>query len=102
LVTTGRFSGYGQKSLGKTSFRQLRFTEVELIKCGLYANICLVGPAIQPGYLKKEKHRIASTIDELEAFAEIRPLTAQEIELKSQSNAEIEKLLREEDLKWYY
>jgi hypothetical protein len=31
----------------------------------------------------------------------VRPLSAQEIELKSQSNAQIASLLREEELKWY-
>jgi hypothetical protein len=51
--------------------------------------------------IKKEKLRLASIIDGLEAFAEVRPLSVQEIELKSQSNAEIAKLLRVEELKWY-
>ena len=53
------------------------------------------------GILKKEKQRLSSIIDDLEAIAEVRPLSAQEIEQKSQSNAEIAKLLREEELKWY-
>src|SRR3954469_12772435 len=53
------------------------------------------------GILKNEKLRLTSIIDDLEATAEVRPLTAQEIELKSQSNAEIARLLREEELKWY-
>jgi hypothetical protein len=53
------------------------------------------------GILKKEKQRLSSTIDSLEALAEVRPLSAQEIELKSQSNAQIASLLREEELKWY-
>ena len=53
------------------------------------------------GLLKKEKVRLSSIIDALEALAEIRLLSAQEIELKSQSNAQIAKLLREEELKWY-
>jgi hypothetical protein len=53
------------------------------------------------GILKKEKLRLSSTIDSLEALAEVRPLSAQEIELKSQSNAQIASLLREEELKWY-
>jgi hypothetical protein len=48
------------------------------------------------GLIKKEKHRLASIIDELEAFAEFRHLTAREIELKSQLNADIATLLREE------
>jgi hypothetical protein len=51
--------------------------------------------------LKKEKTRLSSIIDDLEVLAEIRPLSPHEIELKSQSNAEIAALLREEDLKWY-
>jgi hypothetical protein len=35
------------------------------------------------------------------ALAEVRPLSTQEIELKSQSNAQVANLLREEELKWY-
>ena len=53
------------------------------------------------GLLKKEKERLSSIIDALEALAEVRLLSEQEIELKSQSNAQISKLLREEELKWY-
>ena len=53
------------------------------------------------GQQKKEKLCLSSIIDELEAFAEVRPLSTQEIELKNQSNAEIAGLLREEELKWY-
>ena len=53
------------------------------------------------GILKKEKLRLSSIIDDLEALAEIRPLTTQEIQLKSQSNEQIARLLREEELKWY-
>jgi hypothetical protein len=34
-------------------------------------------------------------------LAEVRPLSLHEIELKSQSNAQIANLLRGEDLKWY-
>ena len=44
---------------------------------------------------------MSSIIDKLEAFAEVRLLSTQEIELKNQSNAEIAGLLREEELKWY-
>jgi hypothetical protein len=51
--------------------------------------------------LKKKKSRLSSIIDDLEALAELRPLSPQEIELKSQSNAQIAGLLREEELKWY-
>jgi hypothetical protein len=40
-------------------------------------------------------------IDNLKATAEVRSLLPQEIELKSESNAQIAKLLREEELKWY-
>jgi hypothetical protein len=43
--------------------------------------------------LKKEKLRLSSIIDDLEALAEVRPLSAQEIELKIQSNAHIARLL---------
>ena len=53
------------------------------------------------GLLKKEKVRLFATIDALEALAEFRLLSTQEIELKSPSNAQIAKLLREEELKWY-
>jgi hypothetical protein len=53
------------------------------------------------GILKKEKIRLSSIIDDLEALAEIRPISSQEIELKIQSNAQIASLLREEELKWY-
>jgi hypothetical protein len=37
--------------------------------------------------LKKEKLFLSSSIDDLEAIAEVRPLTSQEIEHKSQYNA---------------
>jgi hypothetical protein len=53
------------------------------------------------GILKKEKQKLSSIIDDLEALAEVRALSPQEIELKSQSNAKIANLLREEELKWY-
>jgi hypothetical protein len=53
------------------------------------------------GILKKEKQRLSTIIDELEALAEVRPLSANEIELKSQSNPQIANLLREVELKWY-
>ena len=53
------------------------------------------------GLLKKEKLQLSSIIDELEDFAEVRPLSPQEIEFKNQCNAEIAGLLREEELKWY-
>jgi hypothetical protein len=51
-------------------------------------------------YFFKEKLRLSSIIDDLEALAEVRPLPAQEIELKSQSNAQLAGILREEDLIW--
>jgi hypothetical protein len=35
------------------------------------------------GILKKEKPRLSAIIHELEAFAEVRPLSSQEIDLKS-------------------
>ena len=53
------------------------------------------------GLLKLEKQRLSSIINDLEAIAEVRPLDEHEIELKSQSNAQIARLLREEELKWY-
>jgi hypothetical protein len=45
------------------------------------------------GILKKEKQLLSSIIDDVEAFAEVRMLTTQKIELKNQSNADIVKLL---------
>jgi hypothetical protein len=53
------------------------------------------------GVLKKEKLRLSSIIDDLEALAKVGPLSTQEIELKNQSNTKIASLLREEKLKWY-
>jgi hypothetical protein len=53
------------------------------------------------GILKKEKIRLSQVIDDLEALAEVRPLSTQEIDIKNQSNAQIASLLREEELKWY-
>ena len=53
------------------------------------------------GLLRKEKLRLSSIIDALEALAEVRLLSKQEIELKSQSSAHTVKLLHEEELKWY-
>jgi hypothetical protein len=53
------------------------------------------------GILKRKKARLSSVIDDLEVLAEVRPLSPQEIELKSQSNAQIASLLREEEPKWY-
>jgi mannosylglycoprotein endo-beta-mannosidase len=53
------------------------------------------------GQLKQEKLFLSSSIDDLEAIAEIRPLTTQEIKLKIQYNVKLVGLLREEELKWY-
>jgi hypothetical protein len=53
------------------------------------------------GILKKEKLRLSSIIDELEALAEVRPLSEHEIEIKNHLNAQIANMLREEELKWY-
>jgi hypothetical protein len=53
------------------------------------------------GVLKKERLRLSSIIDDLEALAEVGPLSAHEIELKNQSYAKIASLLHEEELKWY-
>jgi hypothetical protein len=53
------------------------------------------------GQLKNEKLQLSSIIDDIEALAEVRPLTTHEIELKSQSNAKLAGILREEELKWY-
>ena len=46
--------------------------------------------------LKKENERLCSIIDELDRLAETRLLTAQEIELKNQSNAHVASMPREE------
>jgi hypothetical protein len=53
------------------------------------------------GILKKEKLRLSTIIDELEALAEVRLLSSIKIDLKSQANAQIAVLLREEEMKWY-
>jgi hypothetical protein len=45
--------------------------------------------------------RLSSIIDDLEALAEVGPLSTQQIEMKNQSNAKIASLLHEEELKWY-
>ena len=45
------------------------------------------------GILKKEKAHLSTIIENLDEIAEI--------ELKSQSNAQIARLLREEEVKWY-
>jgi mannosylglycoprotein endo-beta-mannosidase len=54
-----------------------------------------------PVFLKKKKFAYHPLLMILGALAELRPLSPQEIELKSQSNAEIAGLLREEELRWY-
>jgi hypothetical protein len=51
------------------------------------------------GQLKAEKLGLSSVIDDIEAIAEVRPLTMQEIELKNQSNAKLAGILGEEELK---
>jgi mannosylglycoprotein endo-beta-mannosidase len=53
------------------------------------------------GILKKEKICLSAIIDELESLAEVRLLSSDEIELKSQTNAQITSLLWKEELKWY-
>jgi hypothetical protein len=53
------------------------------------------------GLLKKEKLNLSSNIDYLEDIAEVSPPTTHEIELKSQYNAKLTGLLREQELKWY-
>jgi hypothetical protein len=53
------------------------------------------------GVLKKEKLRLSSIIDGLEALAEVGPLSTHEIELKNAFSAKIACLLYEEELKWY-
>ena len=51
--------------------------------------------------LKKEKERQRAIIGELDPIEEIRVLSAQEIELTSQSNELVAHMLWEEELKWY-
>jgi hypothetical protein len=41
------------------------------------------------GHLKQEKLNLSSSIDDLEALTEVRPLITQEIDLKSQYNAKL-------------
>jgi hypothetical protein len=53
------------------------------------------------GVIKKENQRLSSIIDDLEALAEISPLSLQQIELKNHSSAKIASLLHEEEIKWY-
>jgi hypothetical protein len=53
------------------------------------------------GVLKKEKQRLSSIIDNLEALAEISPLSSQHIDIKNQAYAKIACLHREEEIKWY-
>ena len=52
------------------------------------------------GHYKKQRKGYL-VIDELDMTAESRELSAKEIEVKNQSNAQIAKLLREEEIKWY-
>jgi hypothetical protein len=61
----------------------------------------LLGPRHTTGLLKKEKQRLSSIIDDLDAPAQVCLFSIEEIELKSQSNTDIAKLLPEEVLKWY-
>ena len=53
------------------------------------------------GMLKKEKECMCSIIDELDKLAEVRPLSANENDLKRHSNEQVGRMLREEELKWY-
>jgi hypothetical protein len=46
------------------------------------------------GILKMEKLCLSTIIDELEELAEVRPLSSIELQLKNQSNAQIDGLLR--------
>jgi mannosylglycoprotein endo-beta-mannosidase len=52
-------------------------------------------------FLKREKLHLSAIIDELEDLTEVRLLSSDEIESKSQSNAQITTLLCAEELKWY-
>ena len=45
--------------------------------------------------------RLSTLIDDLDKIAEVRPLSAAEVEQKSHLNEKIAHLLREEEIKWY-
>ena len=45
--------------------------------------------------------RLSILIDSLDKIAEVRPLSAAEIEQKSHLNEQIARFLREEEIKWY-
>ena len=53
------------------------------------------------GIYKKEKLRLSVLIDSLDKIAEVRLLSAAEIEQKSHLNEQLARLLREEEIKWY-
>ena len=53
------------------------------------------------GILKKGKIILTAIIDDLESLADVRPLSEHEIEIKSELNAQIARLPREVELKWY-
>lgn len=53
------------------------------------------------GICKKENQRLSAIIDNLDKLAGTHALSAQEIDLKNQSNEQIAHLLREEEVKWY-
>lgn len=53
------------------------------------------------GMYKIEKLQLSTLIDSLDKIAEVRPLSAVEIEQKSQLNEQIARLLCEEEIKWY-
>jgi hypothetical protein len=71
------------------------------IKCVRQANTLVVGRDTQWAYFKKENQRLSFAIDCLEELAEVRSLSMHEIDLKSQTNAHIARLIRKEELKWY-
>jgi hypothetical protein len=51
--------------------------------------------------MKKKRKRLSRINDYLEHLADSRLLTNLELALKSQANEKIERLVREEELKWY-
>ena len=53
------------------------------------------------GIYKKEKLRLSTIIADLDKIAETRTLSQHEIDIKNQSNEQMARLLREEELKWY-
>jgi hypothetical protein len=90
------------RKYGKDRLRDGRQLRGGIINCRRYTNTFFFFWARHvTSILKREKLRLSSIIDELESLAEVRLVYTHEIELKSQSNAQIVDLLGERELKWY-